>query len=122
MFNFNEMDATMGYVTTTTLHPPDSTGDISLPNYSNSANLSNRQNHHHHHHHLLPQQSACSGHIKSSVGDYGDTSAVKSSHLSYLGTENVKRFSVNNLLNLVGYTELSRNQGMCLNNIMFIST
>lgn len=109
MFNFNEMETSMGYVSTAALHPTDSSGAMALPNYSNNTHFAQR---HHPHHHLQQPPSTCAGVDKVTTGDYGDSTISKSSHLSYMGSENVKRFSVNNLLNLVGYTELSRNSGI----------
>lgn len=114
MFNLNEMEASMGYVSTTASHPSDSPGFGSMastPNYSTSSIFEHR-NYHQNHHHFQQQQLISSGIDKAMNGEYGASNVNKSSHLAYMGSENVKRFSVNNLLNLVGYTEISRNQGV----------
>lgn len=110
MFNFNEMETSMGFVSSTALHPSDSCGGLAVPTYSNNPNFGQRL--HQHQHQLQQQQPTSGGADKMITCDYGDANLIKSSHLAYLGSENVKRFSVNNLLNLVGYTELSRSQGM----------
>lgn len=88
----------MGFVgATTTLHPTE-------PNYTNNANFVQR-------HHHLQQQQQTSAAEKILPCDYVEPNLTKSTHIGYLGSENVKRFSVNNLLNLVGYSEYNRNQG-----------
>lgn len=103
------MDTSMGYANTTALHSSDS--GLAHQNYSTSANFGQR---HLQHHQLQQQHSTGSGFDKTITDDYCDSNLAKSSHLAYLGSENVKRFSVNNLLNLVGYTDLNRNQGLFL--------
>lgn len=118
MFNFNEMEASMGFAGSAALHPTDSAGvAMAAPNYSASSNFAQRYHQHAHHQQLpTPNQMLSASGIDAKVtnigGDYGDSSLAKATHMAYhLGSENVKRFSVNNLLNLVGYNELSRNHG-----------